>query len=208
MPEVVVGWCARCWARWGGIGGGKFYIGEGMTYYTPIWDVLAPEGEQEAALNRLRTRSRSLAFLIRQAVPVGLPQAHFYCWARWARFLMVKNLYYGRYSVFTYNLPIYECLDRREWVDGVGWVWMTLSKLGRCSCLGLPGLGFPLGLVGGRFFYSRYSEYISIKPFSDLQLSFTCLCFMGGVPHTHHTLINKYVYCLQGGVVPPWTVCN
>ena len=48
-----------------------------MTYYTPIWDVLAPEGEQEGVLNRFTTRPRSLAFLIRNAVPVGLPQPIF-----------------------------------------------------------------------------------------------------------------------------------
>jgi len=33
MPETVVGWCARCWACRGGIGGRNFYIWEGMTYY-------------------------------------------------------------------------------------------------------------------------------------------------------------------------------
>jgi hypothetical protein len=43
-----------------------------MIYYTPIWDVLAPQGEQERVLNHLRTGSRSPAFPIRQAVPVGL----------------------------------------------------------------------------------------------------------------------------------------
>ena len=39
---------------------------------TPIWDVLAPQGEQERALNRLTMHSRSLAFQIRQVVPVAL----------------------------------------------------------------------------------------------------------------------------------------
>jgi hypothetical protein len=116
MPEAVVGWCARCWA----IGGGNFYIWEGIIYYTPIWDVLAPEGKQEGALNRLGTRSRSPAFLIRKAVPVGLPQAHFCCWARWARFFIVNFLYYGRYSVFTYIPPFSVPQGRREWMDGCG----------------------------------------------------------------------------------------
>jgi hypothetical protein len=77
MPEAVVGWCARCWARWGGIRGGNFYIWEGMIYYTPIWDVLAPQGGREQALNRLTTRTRSPAFLIGKAVPAGLPQLIF-----------------------------------------------------------------------------------------------------------------------------------
>jgi len=58
MPEAVVRWCARCWARWGGIGGRIFYIWEGMIYYTPIWDVLAPEGEREEVRECLAMRPR------------------------------------------------------------------------------------------------------------------------------------------------------
>jgi hypothetical protein len=50
-----------------------------------------------------------------------------------------------------------------------------------------------------RFLYSRYNEYVSIKPFLNIQLSFTPLCFMARVPYRHHTLINKYIYCPQGG---------
>jgi hypothetical protein len=48
-----------------------------MIYYTPIWDVLAPQGKQERVPNHLRMCSRSPAFLIRQVVPVGLPQLGF-----------------------------------------------------------------------------------------------------------------------------------
>src|ERR1700704_3159321 len=33
-------------------------------------------------------------------------------------------------------------------MDGIGWVWMTTSQLGRCSQLGLLGLGFAAGLAG------------------------------------------------------------
>jgi hypothetical protein len=202
MPEAVVGWCARCWALWAGIGGGNFYIWEGIIYYTPIWDVLAPEGKQEGALNRLGTRSRSPAFLIRKAVPVGLPQAHFCCWARWARFLMAKDFYYGIYSVFKYNLLLYKCLGTREWVDGVGWVWMTLSKLGRCSPLGLSGLGFPPGL--GFSIVDTMNIHPLFKPFSNIQLSFASWLWY----HICITSINKYIYCPQGGTTPPWVVCN
>ena len=50
MPEAVVGWRARRGARWGG---GVFYIYKEMIYYTPIWDVLAPQGEREEAGERL-----------------------------------------------------------------------------------------------------------------------------------------------------------
>jgi hypothetical protein len=83
MPEAVVGWCACCWARWGGIRGGNFYIWEGMIYYTPIWDVLAPQGEQERALNHLKMSSRSPVFQIRQSVLLGLA---------WAQFLLLGSL--------------------------------------------------------------------------------------------------------------------
>ena len=56
-----------------------------------------------------------------------------------------KKNYYSKYNVFTYNLMFYICLGRQEWMDGVAWVQMTTSKLGRCSQL---GLGFAAGLAG------------------------------------------------------------
>jgi hypothetical protein len=59
MPEAVVRWCAHCWARWGGIGGGNFYILGVAGFITSIWDVLAPQGERLGAEKRLRTCSRS-----------------------------------------------------------------------------------------------------------------------------------------------------
>ena len=31
-----------------------------------------------------------------------------------------KNIYYGRYNVFTHNLVFYVGLGRQEWMDGVG----------------------------------------------------------------------------------------
>jgi hypothetical protein len=69
MPETVVGWCTRCW---GLIGGGKFYIYQGMIYYRPIWDVLVPEGEQVGAGGRLYGARLIKIFPIRQAVPVEI----------------------------------------------------------------------------------------------------------------------------------------
>ena len=50
MPETVVGWCAHCW---GLIGGEKFCILGVAGYNRPIWDVLALQGEQEEAGERL-----------------------------------------------------------------------------------------------------------------------------------------------------------
>ena len=46
MPEIVVGHCTHCWAA---IGGGRFYILGVTGLYTPIWDVLAPQGERVGA---------------------------------------------------------------------------------------------------------------------------------------------------------------
>ena len=50
MPEMVVGWCTHCWAA---IGGGKLYILGVAGLVTPIWDVLAPQGERVGAGERL-----------------------------------------------------------------------------------------------------------------------------------------------------------
>jgi len=46
-----------------------------MIYYRPIWDVLAPEGEQEEAGEHIYGAKLINFFPIRQAVPVGLPWA-------------------------------------------------------------------------------------------------------------------------------------
>ena len=47
-----------------------------------------------------------------------------------------ENKYLSRYNVFTYNLILYIGLGSCKWVDGIGWVQMTTSELGRCSWLG------------------------------------------------------------------------
>ena len=92
MPKVVIGCCARGWARWAALWGGKFYIWEGMIYCLPIWDVFAPQRGRDGAGEQMTTRFRSPAILIRQAVPVGLPQAQDCSWARWAWFFTVKKM--------------------------------------------------------------------------------------------------------------------
>jgi hypothetical protein len=83
-----------------------------MIYYTPIWDVLAPQGEQEQALIGLRTCSRCPVFPIRQVVPVGLAWARFCSWAHWAPFFIEKKRYCSIYNTFTYNLLFYQCWGR------------------------------------------------------------------------------------------------
>jgi len=60
-------------------------------------------------------------------VPVGLAQAQFCSWARWAWFFIEKKVYCGKYSIFTYNIVFSKCLGRQEWMDGIGLVWMTPS---------------------------------------------------------------------------------
>jgi len=57
-------------------------------------------------------------------------------------------------------------------MDGIEWVWMTTSQLGRCSQL---GLGFASGLVGLGFsqqknmYYSKYSILIAILALPNSQ---------------------------------------
>jgi hypothetical protein len=106
------GGCTRCWVRWGGdFGRDILYLGvAGLD--TPIWDVLAPEGEQEEALNHLRMGSISPGFPIRQAVPLGLAWARFCCWACCARFFIEKKVDCSKYSIFTCNLVFSKCLGR------------------------------------------------------------------------------------------------
>jgi hypothetical protein len=123
MPEAVVRWCAHCWARWGGIGGGNFYILGVAGFITPIWDVLAPQGEQERALNHLRMCSRSLAFPIRQVVPVGIARIQFCCWARWARFIIEK-------ICITVDTTHLHASHPFLWLKGGRNGWMAADELG------------------------------------------------------------------------------
>jgi len=134
-----------------GISGGKLYILGVAGYDTPIWDVLVLQGEQEEAGECLHGAKFENYVPIRQVVPVGLAWARFCSWACCGWFFTEKKVYYSSYHIFTYNVLFYKLLGRRERVDGIGWVWMSLSQLGRYSQLGLLGLSFAAGLTGLSF---------------------------------------------------------
>ena len=119
MPEVVVGWCARRWARWDGIGGGKFYIWEGIIYHTPIWDVLAPAGERVEAGEDLQRVPEVWLSQLGRWCQMDTTWPQFCSWARCARFLTEKKVYCNICRIYTYYLPIFRCVGRREGLDGV-----------------------------------------------------------------------------------------
>ena len=107
----------------GAILGGKFYILGVPGYDTPIWDVLALQGEREEAGERLWGDRFENYVPIRQAVPDGLAQAWFCSWA-WMFMINITDM--SSYNVNTPIVPFYLCLGWREWVDGSQWIWMSL----------------------------------------------------------------------------------
>jgi hypothetical protein len=87
------------------------YLGGNGTLYTHLGCFGGPGGaggSRRASGNA----SQMSGFPIRQVVPVGLARARFCSWARWARFVMEKNIYYSNYSIFTYNLALFKYLGR------------------------------------------------------------------------------------------------
>jgi len=117
----------------GDLGWEFVYFGGSRVWYTHLGCFGTKQEEAGECLYGARFVEH---FPIRQVVPDGLAQARFCSWAHWARFFIGKNMYCSRYNIFTYNALFYKCLSMREWVDGIGCVWMTLSRLGRCSHLG------------------------------------------------------------------------
>ena len=115
----------------GELGAGFLYLVRNDISYTYLgcFSMLGGVGGGRRAFGNA---SQMSMFQIRQAVPVGL-SAHFCSWACWGWFFMEKKMYISRYNVFTYNIMFSKCLGRCYWMDGIGWVWMTISELGRCS---------------------------------------------------------------------------
>jgi len=120
MPNVAVGWFSSLLGTLGTLWGGKLNIWEGIIYCQPIWDVFAPQWRRGRAGEQTTTRFRSPSFQIRQAVPVGLPQAQNCCWARWARLSMAEKMYIISYNIFTPIPAFSRSQGRQEWVDGSG----------------------------------------------------------------------------------------
>jgi len=93
-------------------------------------------------------------------VPVGLAWARFCSWARWARIFIEKKMYCSKYSIFTYNLLFYKCLARREWMDGVGSVWMTTSQLGKHTQLGFGFARWARFFIENKLYIARYNLHV------------------------------------------------
>ena len=90
-----------------------------MIHYTPIWDVLAAQGEREGAGEHRATRPRCPVSQLGKRCQLGLLGLGFAPGLVWGRFFMVKNLYIASYSVYTCNVPFNIHLGTREWVDGI-----------------------------------------------------------------------------------------
>jgi len=131
-----------------------FDLGRNDILYTHL-GCFGGEGKAGGGGRACGNASQMSGFPIRQAVPVGL-WARFCSWARWVCVFMVNNVYYTICNVFTCNLLFFKYLGRQEWVDGVGYVWMTVSRLGRCSQLGWVLL---LGALGSVFHDEKYVHY-------------------------------------------------
>jgi hypothetical protein len=72
MPDVAGGGVHLLLGTLGWIWGGKLYILGVAGFVTPIWDVLAPEGEQEGAQKHSTTCSRSLGSQLGNWCQLGL----------------------------------------------------------------------------------------------------------------------------------------
>ena len=123
MPDVAGGWVRLLLGALEGILGGKLYIWGVVGYVTPIWDVLAPEGERGEAAEHVYGPILINFFPIRQVVPGGLAQARFCSCARCVPFFMEKIVYCSKYSILTYILLFFKCLGENGWMaqDGFGW---------------------------------------------------------------------------------------
>jgi len=134
----------------------------------------------------------------------------------------IFHTYVSRYITFTHNLILYIGLVSQEWMDGVHWVQMTTSKLGRCFQLELSFAAGPVGLGFSCFkicifshnipFYKhwRMQEWLDISTVildnsESPPFKFTFPAFPGGTTHGMQIIIILkeglallgYVYSIQ-----------
>ena len=79
---------------------------------TPIWDVLAPQGEQERALNPLRMGSRNLHFPIRQSVLSSSASLL----GSLGLLFHIEKVDINTYSTFKFILPFFVGPGMQKWV--------------------------------------------------------------------------------------------
>ena len=123
MPDVAGRWLRLLLCTLGGIFWREIsYLGvAGLD--TPIWDVLARQGEQERVLTRVTMRPRSPAFQIRQVVPAGL------LWVSFAAGLVGHGFLHWNfyiYVVIMYINILYPFLCIRG--GGNGWMAMDAFR--------------------------------------------------------------------------------
>ena len=124
----------------GGLGRGNFIFGLGGLNYNYYTHLRASSGAGRDGLHRgglddvLIIDHVINLVLVRPNMLLGLLGSDF----------NGQKMYSIRYNVFKYNLMFYLGLRTREWVDAVGWVRMTTSRLGNRSQL---GLSFAAGLI-------------------------------------------------------------
>ena len=115
---------------WGGAGDvsinnarcGSQVVGE-ERLITPIWDVLAPQGEQERALNRLSMRSRSPYFQIRQRCQLASLLSFALGFVGVCFSQKCIHIQLGTWYLYTINVFL------NVWAGGNG--WMVLDGFGR-----------------------------------------------------------------------------
>jgi len=171
MPDVAVRWLHSLLGALGGdFGWDILYLGV-AELDTPIWNFLAPKGEQEEVPNHLRMGSISPGFPIRQVVPLGLAQARFCSWACWALFFMEKQMYYSTYSTSISIPPFSVAPGRPEWMDVFGWSRMTFPFCSTLSYLRyLIYCTYLLSMTATCKNLDRLINFLTAPPFGCKQL--------------------------------------
>jgi len=124
------GGCARCWVRWGRE---IVYSGGSRVCYTHLGCFGAQGGTGGGCRAYIRSHINQFLSQLGKRCQVDLLRLSFCSWARCAWFFIEKKAYCSKYSTFIYNLVFFKYMGRREWMDGIGSVWMMTSQLGKHS---------------------------------------------------------------------------